>query len=478
MWNFQQTASPFNPGIRQKDGVPILVTSDANGLPPENPGGIIDAPAPMFVTQGAPSAIGQADAFDFKQFTSSRSSNLPSAKKRQRNDGKDKTKRANKDDSSAREDSEEQEEDEDVKDDEDEDDEDSSKNYVAIQEKNRENARNTRLRKKVYVEKLKQTVAQLGAEREIKEAEKRTKKKKEEEEIALKFQAVQTFFYYRATGELDRGRWAALLEEDVVLTQPITPYRSFDAREVVQNMREVRGVDGVVKDTASLGVLTKSLGRPGNSEDVALRYYVAKEDTVVVGRALMCRWMLRTVNAVQCGGLCELYNHGMLRAEFGEPSSDGPPGGGCKLRRLRLVFDVMSFMQQLQRCSGKACFHIVPNTVAMAKQGADEARLVCAAQPPYAVAHVNRAWQALFGQGLEEVYGRPLAFLDGGGPGAAESVVARADDQFPLQRACSFLARANSRYRMAFPARVCAYPLAADPPRRPGHYLLVFHEVK
>ncbi|CAM9266544.1 unnamed protein product, partial [Heterosigma akashiwo] len=242
----------------------------------------------------------------------------------------------------------------------------------------------------------------------------------------------------RATGELDRGRWAALLEEDVVLTQPITPYRSFDAREVVQNMREVRGVDGVVKDTASLGVLTKSLGRPGNSEDVALRYYVAKEDTVVVGRALMCRWMLRTVNAVQCGGLCELYNHGMLRAEFGEPSSDGPPGGGCKLRRLRLVFDVMSFMQQLQRCSGKACFHIVPNTVAMAKQGAGQALAGVLPSRQTPRAHVNRAWQALFGQGPGGVQAATVTL-----PGRRRRLVTRASWPAPTTSSPSS-ARARS----------------------------------
>jgi hypothetical protein len=50
---------------------------------------------------------------------------------------------------------------------------------------------------------------------------------------------------------------------------------------------------------------------------------------------------------------------GMLQATF-TPSN--------KLMQVEFTFDVMAFMQQLQRASGTNEFSIVPNTLAMAQQ--------------------------------------------------------------------------------------------------------------
>lgn len=63
---------------------------------------------------------------------------------------------------------------------------------------------------------------------------------------------------------------------------------------------------------------------------------------------------MKTDNAVECGAQCEVFSHGMLRAYF---SPDN------RIKRLEIVFDVMSFMQQLQRAVGRGEFRMVPNTV-------------------------------------------------------------------------------------------------------------------
>ena len=54
------------------------------------------------------------------------------------------------------------------------------------------------------------------------------------------------------------------------------------------------------------------------------------------------------------GALCECYKQGMLEARFTDKN---------KLGRLELVFDVMSFVQQLTRASGLAEFPTVPHSV-------------------------------------------------------------------------------------------------------------------
>jgi len=221
----------------------------------------------------------------------------------------------------------------------------------------------------------------------------------------------------------------------------------------------------MIADTASLQVLIQTIGQPSSDQKVQLNYYCFIEDTVIVGDSLMCRWMMRTVNAVQCGGLCELYNHGMLRAEFSPENV---------MVKIDLMFDVMSFMQQLQRCSGREYFHMVPNTVAMAKQSADEPRMVVSASKPYKIIYVNSRWSTLFGYSLEEVYMKGMAIIDGGQ--GDSSLVAQADEQFPLQRAYSFLTKTNSRYRIMFPNYLCFYPLANE--GNMSHYLVVFNEIK
>lgn len=75
---------------------------------------------------------------------------------------------------------------------------------------------------------------------------------------------------------------------------------------------------------------------------------------------LMCQWLMKTDNAVECGVQCEVFSHGMLRAYF---SPDN------RIKRLEIVFDVMSFMQQLQRAVGRGEFRMVPNTVRVLKRG-------------------------------------------------------------------------------------------------------------
>lgn len=67
----------------------------------------------------------------------------------------------------------------------------------------------------------------------------------------------------------------------------------------------------------------------------------------------MCRWLMKTENATKCGAQCEVFSHGMLKAKFTSEH---------RIKHLELVFDVMSFMQQLQRAMGGGGFKITPNT--------------------------------------------------------------------------------------------------------------------
>lgn len=64
----------------------------------------------------------------------------------------------------------------------------------------------------------------------------------------------------------------------------------------------------------------------------------------------MCRWSMRTDGMMANGAPFELHQTGMLAAEFAED--------GAKLRHVELTTDVMSFMQQLRRSTGRDVFQV------------------------------------------------------------------------------------------------------------------------
>ena len=276
----------------------------------------------------------------------------------------------------------------------------------ANRDRNREHARNTRLRKKAYVEHLKQAVQELSEERMQAESTRQVALLNDQERQNVRQQVLQTMFYYRATGQTDAAKWRTLLDERFALTQPVAPYRAFYGAEVVKNQRVVIGVEGMIADTKSLWTLLQSIGQPhrrGENKVVA-RYYSGHNDMITEGDLLMTTWLWKTENAVACGARCEVFKQGMLQASF-TPQN--------KIIALDFVFDVMAFMQQLQRARGVETFDVIPNTEEAAKHEAHEARVITQADAPHAILHVNAAWTELCGYTFDECRGRSLAILQG-----------------------------------------------------------------
>lgn len=55
---------------------------------------------------------------------------------------------------------------------------------------------------------------------------------------------ITQVFDMRAEGCTDEDAWLEVLSADLRLTMPITPYRSFNPADVVNNRRVLLGVDG------------------------------------------------------------------------------------------------------------------------------------------------------------------------------------------------------------------------------------------
>ena len=169
--------------------------------------------------------------------------------------------------------------------------------------------------------------------------------------------------------------------------------------------------------------------------------------------SVMCRWVMKTENAVKLGAQCEVYKQGMLKARFDSSN---------KLAALEFVFDIMSFMQQLQRASGGDSFEVVPNTVEMAGQPSAEARVVFSAEAPHLVESANPAWCALHGLASSDaVVGRSLsAVVHGAETAPAELAKLSA----AVKSGCAGLASVTmyDAAGAAVPQLVRVYPLSAS----------------
>jgi hypothetical protein len=101
-----------------------------------------------------------------------------------------------------------------------------------IRVKNREHAKNTRMRKKNFIDQLREQVEFLSDERDRIDRERRAALQAMADRFLVRKQVVQMMLLFRGEGESNFDRWRTLLDESFVMHLPITPYRSFSPSEV------------------------------------------------------------------------------------------------------------------------------------------------------------------------------------------------------------------------------------------------------
>lgn len=99
-------------------------------------------------------------------------------------------------------------------------------------DRNREHARSTRLRKKAYVQKLKELVEGLHAERIEEVRQRRVAIQHMAEVQNVRRNVVRDFLQFLSKYETDERKWKTLAEDNFCLKQPVTPYRSFRRCEI------------------------------------------------------------------------------------------------------------------------------------------------------------------------------------------------------------------------------------------------------
>jgi hypothetical protein len=170
-------------------------------------------------------------------------------------------------------------------------------------DRNREHARNTRLRKKAYVEELKRTLTALVAQRDAADLEKRHSAQRELEQREVRFRVVEEFLKLRGRKEENFARWAAILEENFTLTLPVT-----DFRETIQSktpgaktdyLQTLTGVSEAMADASLLASFLKSLGKSSEGDAIYFQYQCDRKNFFMDNCIAVLDWTASSQGAIQ-----------------------------------------------------------------------------------------------------------------------------------------------------------------------------------
>jgi hypothetical protein len=245
-------------------------------------------------------------------------------------------------------------------------------------DRNREHARNTRLRKKAYIQKLKELSDQLVHEKESYELERKAFAEVLYNNYFYHKNILFQFFSLRSENSRDRSQWETILAEEVVMVLPISLYQYFHKGEVKsqpgnQQIRVVVGIDAVMRDCQSLTCLLELIGSgtPAWNQVILSRgmvvdsmmvlppmnrmiYHFSKEDTLSAGNKVMSRFFASlespllthnsnsntTTGGVDTNTMKNIMVFGMVSCELNPQTK--------KIVSLEMIFDGMNCLQQLQ----------------------------------------------------------------------------------------------------------------------------------
>lgn len=207
-------------------------------------------------------------------------------------------------------------------------------------DRNREHARNTRLRKKAYVEELKRTLTALVSQRDSAELEKRHTAQRDLEQREVRFRVVEEFLKLRGRNEPNYARWSAILEDSFSMTLPNTDYRDMVEGERGPFEQKITGVAQAMADSKLFSCFLQGLGRVSNSDNpISFAYECDRKNFFMDNCSAVLTWTAVSVGAVQQGAPAELILQGNISAKF-SPASN-------KLISVALNFDTGIILSQM-----------------------------------------------------------------------------------------------------------------------------------
>lgn len=167
-------------------------------------------------------------------------------------------------------------------------------------ERNRQHARNTRLRKKAYVDELTRTLREMVNERDEAETKKEKEAQRELEVREVRYRVVEDFLNLRGRNETNEARWATILEDDFSFTLPMTGFRKMvkSDSQAFGLEQTLHGVKNVVADSAMFSHFLQTLNPAVPSVPVTFKYSTDREKFIMDGSLVVLDWTATSVGAV------------------------------------------------------------------------------------------------------------------------------------------------------------------------------------
>lgn len=202
-------------------------------------------------------------------------------------------------------------------------------------DRNRLHARNTRIRKKAYVDELKRTLDVLVQERDGAAEAKIRKVNVEREERSVRFSVLEEFLRMRGRNERAPARWSAILEEQATLHLPNLDFH----QEGGAGKKVATGVAELMQEcddfARKIQTGTKGLAAPPAPAPPAtglLNFQCDRESLLMEGSSVVLDWTATSTDPARA----DMLMRGTCRAAFNPQSN--------RLRAVELFFDSSSLM--------------------------------------------------------------------------------------------------------------------------------------
>jgi len=206
-------------------------------------------------------------------------------------------------------------------------------------DRNRKHARNTRLRKKAYVEELKQTLNELVAQRDSAAAEQQQNRQREIEQREVRFRVLEEFLNLRGRNEGDSSRWSAILAPSFSLSLPLTPFQAMVSTTQTIREQTLEGAEEVMEDSCHFAAFLQTLGNnPSIAVPISIEYQCDRKDFMMDGCDAVLAFNAQSVGAVSKGAATELNFSATVRAHFCAESN--------RLRSTSMMFDTGTIVDQ------------------------------------------------------------------------------------------------------------------------------------
>ncbi|CAB9498654.1 expressed unknown protein [Seminavis robusta] len=218
----------------------------------------------------------------------------------------------------------------------------------ACRDRNRQHARNTRLRKKAYVEELKRSMMELVEQRDQDLEKKKKQESQKRQHREKRKRVLQDFLELRGRNEQDEAKWEKLVKDSKTfqLTLPLTTFQTMAASSSpsADEDQVLVGIKDVMADAGHLASVLQSLGTSDDGPErtpVYLQYQSEQMPLLMDGTMGILSWKATSFGAMSQGARAELSSCGTIRGVFC-PDTD-------KLVSAVLLFDTGAIQAQLSK---------------------------------------------------------------------------------------------------------------------------------